>query len=76
MFDKFRSKAAALLTATSLAVMAPFASASGGGGGGGVDVSGVVTAIQGAAAPIAAIGGAVLLILVGIKVYKWVRRAM
>lgn len=74
MFGNFRSKAAALLTATSLAVMAPFASASGGGGG--VDVSGVVTAIEGAAAPIAAIGGAVLLILVGIKVYKWVRRAM
>jgi hypothetical protein len=44
--------------------------------GGGVDVSAVVTAIGGAAAPIAAIGAAVLLILVGIKVYKWVRRAM
>lgn len=41
-----------------------------------VDVSGVTSAIEGAAAPIAAIGGAVLLILVGIKVYKWVRRAM
>lgn len=45
-------------------------------GGGGVDVSGVVSAIESAAAPIASIGGAVLLILVGIKVYKWVRRAM
>lgn len=41
-----------------------------------VDVSDVTTAIAGAAAPIAAIGGAVLLVLVGIKVYKWVRRAM
>jgi hypothetical protein len=40
------------------------------------DVTAVVTAIDGAAAPIAAIGGAVLLVLVGIKVYKWVRRAM
>ena len=40
------------------------------------DVSSVVTAIGGAAAPIAAIGGAVLLVLVGIKIYKWVRRAM
>lgn len=40
------------------------------------DVSGVVTAIEGASAPIALIGGAVLLVLVGIKVYKWVRRAM
>ena len=41
-----------------------------------VDVTDVVTEIGGAAAPIAAIGGAVLTILVGIKVYKWVRRAM
>lgn len=44
--------------------------------GTGVDVTGVVAAIAAAAAPIAAIGAAVLLILVGIKVYKWVRRAM
>jgi len=41
-----------------------------------VDVSAVVTEIQGAAAPIAAIGAAVLIVMVGIKVYKWVRRAM
>lgn len=40
------------------------------------DVSGVVTEIGGAAAPIAAIGSAVLLVMVGIKVFKWVRRAM
>ena len=44
--------------------------------GGGVDVSGVTAAIDAAAGPIASIGGAVLLVLVGIKVYKWVRRAM
>jgi len=41
-----------------------------------VDVSGTVTEIGGAAAPIAAIGAAVLAVIVGIKVYKWVRRAM
>lgn len=41
-----------------------------------VDVSGVVTEISGSAAPIALIGGATLLVLVGIKVYHWVRRAM
>lgn len=41
-----------------------------------VDVGAVVTEIQGAAAPIAAIGSAVLIVLVGIKVYKWVRRAL
>lgn len=41
-----------------------------------VDVTAVVTEISGAAAPIASIGAAVLIIMVGIKVYKWVRRAM
>lgn len=40
------------------------------------DVASVVTEIGGAATPIAAIGAAVLLVLVGIKVFKWVRRAM
>lgn len=45
-------------------------------GGGGVDVSGVVSAIGDAVAPIGSIGAAVLLVLVAIKVYKWVRRAM
>lgn len=41
-----------------------------------VDVTAVVTEIEGAAAPIASIGAAVLIVMVGIKVYKWVRRAM
>lgn len=41
-----------------------------------VDVSEVVTEIKGAAAPIALIGGAVLVVMVGIKVYKWVQKAM
>ena len=40
------------------------------------DVSSVVTEIGGTAAPIAAIGAAVLLVFVGIKTFKWVRRAM
>lgn len=40
------------------------------------DVSAVVTEISGSAAPIAAVGAAGLLVLVGIKVFKWVRRAM
>ena len=40
------------------------------------DVSNVAAEIAGAAAPIALLGGATLLILVGIKVFKWVRRAM
>ena len=41
-----------------------------------IDVSSVVTEVAGTAAPIALIGGAVLLIMVGIAAYKWVRRAM
>ena len=74
----FRSKLAAVVAGLSAAAAAPFAMAGGGGGGGGggVDVSSVVSEIQGAAAPIAAIGAAVLIVMVGIKVYKWVRRAM
>lgn len=72
MFNKFRSKLAALATALSFAVLAPAAFA----GGGGIDVSSVTTAINGAAAPIAAIGAAVLVVLVGVKVYKWIRRAL
>jgi len=41
-----------------------------------VDVSDAVTDIEGAAAPIAALGGAVLAIMVGVKIYKWVRRGL
>lgn len=41
-----------------------------------VDVAAVVTDIGAQSAPIAAIGAAVLLLLVGIKAFKWVRRAM
>lgn len=39
------------------------------------DVTAVVAGIGEAATPIAAIGAAGLLVLVGIKVFKWVRRA-
>ena len=67
-----QSKKTALIAGASLVPATGLAFA----GGGGVDVAAVVTAIGGAAAPIASIGAAVLLILVGIKVYKWVRRAM
>lgn len=52
-----------------LATVSGFASAA-------VDVTGVTTEIAAAATPIAAIGAASLLIAVGIKVYKWVRRAL
>lgn len=70
MFQKIKSKTAALVAVPGAALVASPAFAQG------VDVSGVTDAIGAAAAPIASIGGAVLLVLVGIKVYKWVRRAM
>lgn len=41
-----------------------------------VDVTAVTAEISGAAAPVALIGGGVLVLMVGIKVYKWVRSAM
>ena len=41
-----------------------------------IDVTAVTTEITGAAAPIAAIGAGVLVLMVGIKVYKWIRAAM
>lgn len=76
MFKKYKgrlvSKAPALAGLGTAVAVGSSAFASGGG----VDVADVVTAIQGASAPIAAIGAAVLIVMVGIKVYKWVRRAM
>jgi len=41
-----------------------------------VDVTSTVTEIGGATAPIALIGAAVLSVMVGLKIYKWVRRAL
>lgn len=41
-----------------------------------IDVAAVVTDIGAQAAPVALIGGAVLLLVVGIKAFKWVRAAL
>ncbi|MBX9636236.1 MAG: major capsid protein [Nitrosomonas sp.] len=41
-----------------------------------IDVTAVVTDIAAQAAPIGLIGGAVLLIYVAVKAFKWVRRAL
>lgn len=41
-----------------------------------VDVTAVTTDIAAQAAPIAAVGAAVLLLFVGIKAFKWVRKAL
>lgn len=69
MVQKFKGKLPALAGVGAAAVAAAPSFAA-------VDVADVVTEIQGAAAPIASIGAAVLIVMVGIKVYKWVRRAM
>lgn len=39
------------------------------------DVSSVTDFIKSCAAPAAAVGGAVMILLIGIKVYKWIRSA-
>lgn len=41
-----------------------------------IDVASVTTDIAAQAAPVAAIGAAVLLLYVGIKAFKWVRKAL
>lgn len=41
-----------------------------------VDVTAVTSEIGAQAAPVAAIGAAVLLIYVGVKAFQWVRRAL
>jgi hypothetical protein len=40
-----------------------------------VDVTAITASIAEQAAPVAAIGAAVLLLMVGIKAFKWVRKA-
>ncbi|WP_423163830.1 major capsid protein [Stenotrophomonas maltophilia] len=73
MLKALKGKGAALAAVGTAAVASAPAFASGGGG---VDVGATVSAINAALGPIGQIGIAVLGVLVGIKVYKWVRRAM
>lgn len=68
MFKKVKTRALALVPASFLVGGAANAAA--------VDVSGIVGDIGAQAVPIAAIGGAVLLVYVGIKAFKWVRQAL
>lgn len=72
MKNRLRKVAGVLVSAAPLALV----SAPSHAGGGGIDVSAVTTAIGGASAPIAAIGAAVLVVLVGVAIYKWIRRAL
>jgi len=64
------NKAAALglLAAAGVGAVAPAHAA--------VDVAAVVTEINGTLTPIGTIGAAVLLVVVGIAAFKWVRRAI
>lgn len=41
-----------------------------------IDVTAVVADVEAQAAPVALIGAAVLILFVGIKAFKWVRRAL
>lgn len=66
--SSFRSAAAAVVTGVALVAQTAQAAA--------VDVSAVVTDIGAQAAPIGLIGGAVLLIFVAVKAFKWVRRSL
>ena len=68
MFKQVKTHALALVPASFLVAGAANAAA--------VDVGSVVTDIAAQAAPIAAIGAAVLLVYVGIKAFKWVRQAL
>lgn len=61
---------------TKLALFSTLATASAGAMAAAVDVAAVVTDIGAQSASVVAIGGAVLLLIVGIKAFKWVRRAM
>ncbi|ROP80210.1 virion coat protein B [Stenotrophomonas rhizophila] len=72
--NSLKGKTAALVATGSTAMLALPAMASGGGGG--VDVAGAVSAIEAAKTAVASIGAAVILVYVGISVYKWVRRAL
>lgn len=55
---------------------APLALAAGSASAAAIDVADVVTDIGAQAAPVALIGTAVLILFVGIKAFKWVRRAL
>lgn len=67
-----RTSVAAALTLLFASLLVPFSAFAAAGD---IDVTAATTAIAAAMAPIAAIGGAVLLVVIAIKTWKWVRRA-
>lgn len=68
MFQNLKARAAI--------VAAPAVAFASGAQAAAIDVTSVVSEITSQAAPIALIGGAVLAVYVGIKAFKWVRRAL
>lgn len=69
MFKSLKSKLALGSAAVTGLVMTTAANAA-------VDVTGVVTEISGNQASVAAVGGAVLTLIVGAAVFKYIRRAL
>lgn len=69
MFNKVKTFALVLAASVLGVFSAPAMAAA-------VDVTTVTADIAAQSAPVAAIGAAVLLLIVGIKAFKWVRRAM
>lgn len=69
-------KTNSLFRASAVALVAPLAFVAQQAQAAAVDVTSVVTDIAAQAAPIGLIGGAILLIFVAVKAFKWVRRAM
>jgi hypothetical protein len=70
MLNKLRNKGAALVAVGSTALAVGSANAAA------VDVTTVTAAIAETLTPIGLIGAGVLLVLVAVKTYKWIRRAM
>ena len=70
MFKSNRLSALVAAATVGLLAAAPAAQAAA------IDVEDLVTDIAAQAVPVGLIGGAVLLLMVGIKAFKWVRRAM
>lgn len=60
---------------TSIALMGAFLAASGAQAAA-VDVTAVTTDLTAQLVPIAAVGGGVLLVMVAVKAFKWVRSAL
>lgn len=63
------SRSVSALVAVAAAALATSAQAA-------IDVSGVTSEISGVLAPVGLIGAGVLLVIVAIKAFKWVRSAM